>query len=373
MSSPGAGFGLIDAALYAGVDPTWASDSTAGLAQAISDAAAAAVPLKVYLRAGLYRVTAPLTLPSGVTLAGPHGNVFDPADYGATIKPDASWAQGTAATAAVLCIGGSGGASEVAVTDLNIDGSELMATADGIQPGSASSNVLIRDVRIQACTNDGLSSGSASCNTWRCVRVMSRQNGRYGFGVGFDDSDFTDCEAFGNSSSGFYAYDPINCKFSGCRAEWNSGQGFYITGDEDATGMCSFTGCSTDRNTQNGFVADSTGNWPIIVTGLMLRRDGAGSVSGGFAGFAVTSECTSPVIVDGMAVMPGYNDDGTGNGSPEYGIVIDGTPTYVSVTNALAWGVSGGVNGTISNFRALATQTGQWDDPAGITQVSDSA
>lgn len=340
---------------------------------AISTALAALPGATVQLAPGVFWVNGPLVLSSGQRLTGAGGNVLATAAYRTTIKAAPGWVQGAAPAAAMVCPGGAAGCSEVAVADLNIDGAGV--AANGIMPAAAASNVLIRDVRIQDCAGAGLASGPVPSNTWRGVRVMSRGNGALGFGASFADSSFTDCEALGNGTHGWYTYNPVNTRFTGCRSEWNAQQGYWIQGDGAATGGCTLTGCSTDRNGAHGLLCDAGGNWPVLVSGFMARRDGRNSAAGSFAGLAVTATCTAPVIIDGITVFPGFDDAGTGIQSPQYGANIAAAPAWLAISSALFHGVSSGILGqaNITSLRGVASRSGTWSSPGPVTPVPDTA
>ncbi|MCX4857733.1 hypothetical protein [Streptomyces canus] len=70
----------------------------------------------------------------------------------------------------------------------------------------------------------------------------------------------------------------------------------------------------------------------------MLRRDGrntsdvngAGTGGGGFAVLKIQA-ATIPVVVTGITVFPGVDDDGQGTNSPQYGMAAT-SATFVSVT-----------------------------------------
>jgi hypothetical protein len=127
-----------------------------------------------------------------------------------------------------------------------------------------------------------------------------------------------------------------NSNLTSCRAEWSGGNGFYVTGGWAAgqgSGGLVLTGCSTDRNSHHGLQFDCTGNAPMLVTGLMLRRDGRngypGAGGGGYAGLAATGT-TTPIVLTGVTCYPGVGDDGLGVSSPDFGLTASGN-TFVSV------------------------------------------
>jgi hypothetical protein len=347
-----------------------ATDDTAALQGALTAAGAASPLASVYLPPGVYGTSAPLVVPSGVTLRGDKGNVYDSAHYGAVIYPLSTWGQGSAAQEAVIILGaGTAAASECAVRSLSIDTTGTSVTCDGIDGNGSADNVLLDDVYIYYA-NSGVNPKGG--NTWYGSRVHC-----YQCYIGFDgwgtDSSWTDCLAEGCSGPGWTTTNAINTTLTACRSEWSAGNGFTVAGTSAATGGVSLVGCSTDRNGSNGIEVSSTGTFPVLISGYQSRRDGASSSSGNYAGLQVDATCTSPVIVDGMTCFPGYNDQGTGTESPEYGIRVVSGATFVQVTNAYLHAITAGVNGTITCTRAVASRTGHWNASGAITVATDAS
>ena len=354
--------------------PAAAGDETSAINAALSSPGACVVALGP----GVFQVSAPLVIPSGVTLKGAKGSVYDPAAYGTTIKPAPGWAQGAAPNNAVIVLG-SGASTETGVVDLNIDGSALAVAAMGIACGGyTASNVRLSGVRIYKTTSHGVDASTRGAgDTWRCERVYVHSAGGDGFNGLVGDSDYIACATINAVNHGFYTFNAINTRLVACHAEWSGQNGFNISGDNTATGGLAMVGCSTDRNGQNGVYADAAGNWPLLITGLSAKRDGRLSVSAGWAALAVASTATVPVIVDGMTCFPGVDDGGGGLATPQYGINVNvgglGAPAYVAVSGAFLHAATAGVNGAITNFRGVATRAGSWNAPAAIAQVADSA
>jgi hypothetical protein len=120
----------------------------------------------------------------------------------------------------------------------------------------------------------------------------------------------------------------------------------------------------------------SAGNGPVTVSNIMLRRDGSGSASSGYAGVLISASAL-PVILSGVTCFPGVNDDGTGNESPEYGLTVTGKPAYVGTSNAFLHAVTAGTNSMTTanncNWRSVVTRTGSTSAPTAVTLVADSA
>ncbi|PAK25783.1 hypothetical protein CJD44_14220 [Streptomyces sp. alain-838] len=297
----------------------------------------------VYLPAGGYRTSAPLTIPPAVTLMSTHANLMtvvnltDPFCY---IKP----LPGFVGEAVILLLdeidgGYSTISAEHRITSVMIDGADLTEPGvDGIRAAGNIQNVAMRDVTIRRVTGAGIHTefqGGFYPYSWRLHRVMVDNTGWHGFAMEvMTDISLIDCQAIGCGANGFEIANAANSHMIGCRAEWNTGNGIHLTGDW-ATGTGSggmlLGDCSTDRNGQNGVLVDATGNPPIQIENLHTRRDGRnnGAGGGGYAGLACAA-ATVPVLVGMVTCYPGVDDDGTQANSPQYGARFTGC-TYVSV------------------------------------------
>ena len=318
------------------------TDDTAAI-----QAALAACPMGgiVYLPAGAYRTSAPLTIPPAVTLQGTHTNLMtvpgltDPPCY---IRPLSSF-EGTAVIS--LVDAATGGYSTISaehrILNLMFDGQDLVDEGiDGIRAAGNIQNVGLRDITFRRVTGAGLhteESGGFFPYSWRLHRVMVDNVGWHGFAVEvMTDITMIDCQAIGCGANGFEIANAANSQMVACRAEWNVGNGIHITGDW-ATGTGSggmlIGDCTTDRNGQNGVLVDATGNPPIQIENLHTRRDGRydGAGGGGYAGLAV-ADATVPVLVGLVTCYPGVDDDGTQTNSPQYGARFTGC-AYVSVAS----------------------------------------
>lgn len=315
-----------------------------------------------------YAAYSPVQIPAGGVLRGVSGNVASSTDYAATLSAQAGWSQGTAPLPAMVNITG----EETKIIGVNLDGQNVLPT--GVH-GIAASGVsigLIRDVHIFLARQNGIDLSNG--NTWRLVRVHIGGGGltKIGFNLGVSDSNLIDCLAGACLQPGYQFSACNNMKLTGCRSEFNQ-IGYEMNWGTGQTGMLQLANCSTDRNQQHGIDIAALSNMPILISNMMLRRDGSSSTSAGYAGVNVQAAATAPVILSNVVTAPGVNDNGTGNLSPQYGISISPTPTYVSVTSGFFHAATAGVNGTISNFRAVATRTGGPSTPSAITLVPDSA
>ncbi|MFE9296603.1 right-handed parallel beta-helix repeat-containing protein [Streptomyces niveus] len=359
------------------------TDDTAAI-----QAALAACPMGgiVYLPAGAYRTSAPLTIPPAVTLMGTHANLMtvpglvDPPCY---IRPLADF---TGAAVIVLLDQAQGGYSTISaehrILDLMIDGSDLEDPGiDGIRAAGNIQNVAMRDITIRRVTGAGVhteANGGAFPYSWRLTRVMIDNCGWHGFAFEvMTDITLVDCQAIGCGASGFEIANAANSHAIGCRAEWNTADGIHLTGDW-ATGTGSggmlLSGCSTDRNGANGVLVDATGNPPIQIENLLTRRDGRnlGAGGGGYAGLAVDG-AELPVIVGAVTCYPGVDDDGSQVNSPQYGARFTDC-AYVSVASGFlhadeaGWSDGGG-NTVLRRGLNIAERTGTTDAPVDVFAV----
>lgn len=327
------------------------TDDTVAIQAALNDCVMGGV---VYLPVGGYRTSAPLTIPPGVTLQGTHSNLMavpgltDPQCY---IKPLASFA----GTAVILFLDEINGgyatiSAEHRILSVMIDGGDLTEPGvDGIRAAGNIQNVGLRDVTIRRVTGAGIHTefnGGFFPYSWRLTRIMVDNCGWHGFAVEvMTDITLVDCQAIGNGANGFEISNAANSHMIGCRAEWNVNNGIHITGDW-ATGTGSggmlIGDCSTDRNGYNGVLIDATGNPPIQIENLHVRRDGRnnGAGGGGYAGLACAG-ATVPVLVGMVTCYPGVDDDGTQTNSPEFGARFTGC-TYVSVDSGFLHAATAG-------------------------------
>uniref|UniRef100_UPI000EF5A659 right-handed parallel beta-helix repeat-containing protein n=1 Tax=Streptomyces sp. E5N91 TaxID=1851996 RepID=UPI000EF5A659 len=351
-------------------------DDTADDTAAIQ-AALAACPMGgiVYLPAGAYRTSAPLTIPPAVTLMGTHTNLMtvvglvDPPCY---IKPLASFVGGAVISFLDEIDGGySTISAEHRIISVMIDGSDLTEPGtDGIRARGNIQNVGLRDVTILKVTGAGIHTefnGGFFPYSWRLHRVMVDNCGWHGFAVEvMTDITLIDCQAIGNGANGFEIANAANSHMIGCRAEWNVNNGIHITGDwasGTGSGGMLIGDCSTDRNGYNGVLVDATGNPPIQIENLHVRRDGRnnGAGGGGYAGLACAG-ATVPVLVGMVTCYPGVDDDGTQTNSPQYGARFTGC-TYVSVDSgflhaATAGWSDAGDNAVLRRGLNIAERTG---------------
>lgn len=319
----------------------------------------------VILPPGHYATGVPIVVPPGKTLRGMRtnlmgvDNLYDPQ---VCIKPLATFTGVAAIRFLNQTEGGYEAISgEQRVLDLMLDGVNLTAGVDGIQAKGNVQNVALRDVTIARFPNSGIYCGLGGDNiapySWRMHRVMLDNNHAHGmYGDRMMDLTAVDCQAIGNWSNGFMFGNSANSQLIGCRAEWNGNNGFYLTGDWGlgaGAGGALLSGCSTDRNGFHGVFIDVVGtNAPLVISGLMTRRDGrnGGTGGGGYAGVAALN-ASMPIIIGDWTNFPGTDDDGTQTNSPECGGSFTGC-THVQIDNGYLHAAvealhDGGGNGTL--------------------------
>jgi Pectate lyase superfamily protein len=372
----------LDVVTLFGADPTGADDSTAAIQDALTEASDGQV---VYLPLGTYQVSAPLVLPAGTVLLGASGwDAYAFGDVGTVIVPSASFSG-----AAVLCMADSGGVPTqgAVIRNIGIDGSSLPGSTDGIGAFGPVIKTVIDNVAIANCTGWGInnsqdpavSSGNSHPYDWEVSHVRIHHCAGGGANLP-DHTDATWADVYvlgcaGSSGHGFqFTSGPANSHFTNCRAEWTggTGDGFHLTGAwNTGTGSGGFTmtGCSTDRSQHNGFYCDATGTAPVILTGCTFRRDGrnGGAGGGGYAAVRLSS-ATVPVILNGITVFPGTDDDGAGTSSPQLGITAANS-RYLAIVSGWVHAAStaisnGGGNTVFRQNPNVATATGPTASPA---------
>lgn len=341
----------------------------------------------VWLRALQYRTGSELTVPPNVTLAGLHGNRTDNVQLSATIKPLASFS-GTGCLRFKDKEEGSYSADNngIRVVNLVLDGSATTGSVEGIRATGLVHGVVLDRVAVQQFASYGVGCHTYtrldasvqhpySWNLWNCMAWQNKDHGFF-FGNQQTDCTFLNCEALGNVGDGFYLLAAQNSQCVACRSEFNL-NGFNLQGSwgtTTASGGMLISGCTTDRNTQHGVRIESSGNGVHTIS-VSTRRDGRNSNSGGggFAGIKVDGAAT-PVVITGLSCYPGVDDDGSGTSSPDYGLSVVNSPTFVHVGNAFLHAAVAGVNwdgtGTFVT-RGVSTRTGSTSSPSAIDFQGD--
>ncbi|MET7687975.1 glycosyl hydrolase family 28-related protein [Streptomyces sp. NPDC005483] len=331
------------------------TDDTTALQNALN---AAGTGGTVYLPAGTYRTSAPLTIPPGVTLRSSHGDHFDNlsgwTQINARIKPLASFSGVSAIRILDAPLGGYAAKScEQRLLDLTLDGTALPGgnSIDGVQAQGTIRGLVFENLSIKKFGGHaiyftynfsapaGLPQAPYSS---RLRRIVASDTGGNAFSFNnTTDTTMIDVESIAAGGYGFYLSGCGNSTLIACRAEWNL-RGFHIV---PGNAQLSLLGCSTDRNTQNGIlVTGGSAGATVVITNARLNRDGrnGGTGGGNYAGLNVD---TSPayVIATDISVLTGIDDDGSGTRSPQYGFSATGN-TYVAVN-------SGTLNGNTAGWR----------------------
>jgi lysophospholipase L1-like esterase len=312
----------------------------------------------VYFPRGVYKTTATLDLKNGVSLVGSHASMMlgpgmTETDYPCYIQPATPFT----GTSVVQIIGDADGthpaiSGEQRIVNLMLDGSQLTGSSiDGLFAKGNVQNVVLDNVSIKAMPNNGIVTASRTDGTypfsWRLHHVMiDRCHANGILFTGNTDVTLNDVQVIGCWAQGIVLTNCTNAQMVACRTEWNGSHGYRITGawgNWQGSGGMQVTGCSTDRNGQHGMLIDATGNTPILVSGLMTRRDGrnGGTGGGSFAGLAIIG-ATVPVTVDGVTCYPGVDDGGTSTNSPQYGARLSGSTT-ITLDNAYLHGATVGL------------------------------
>lgn len=372
------------------------TDDTTAINNALANTPAGGV---CYLPPGNYGVTAPIVIPPQVTLEGAHGetliyttNTPPSTPIATSLRPLASFA----GVAVVRILGKTaGGYAYSAVGQklrrVTIDGTLLPAGSGikGVQVFGFCREVALEYVTVWASTGNGFDFAvdaaatgeqSTAPQSNRILHCVAHNVTGQGFAASnMPDSTFIDCNAQGATLNGFYLAGLMNGMLIGCRSEWSGQHGYYILsgywGTGKGSGGMEMFGCQTDRNGWDGVRIDATGNGQILINGHTARRDGRNNNAGGGNYAAIQAfNATMPIVVNGLVVYPGVDDNaantGVGN-SPQFGVRAGGS-THVAVGGACylhaqqaAFSDNGG-NGLFYRGPGIATATGTSDAPVRV-------
>ncbi len=345
----------------------------------------------VMLPAGIYAIDSDLIVPPGVTLTGQAGERTELGGGGAAVQPAIKLLSTFSGNAGISVLDKQLGSysaenASVQIRNLNIDCSaKTSGTIDGIQVNGKCDGLLIEAVSISKPPNSGvrfLQFQRLDLNFYKTInavlrRVVVHNAASVGFSFnGNTDCELTGCYSLGAGDDGFqFTTSCANTVVAHCRSEWSTGSGFRVTGTwNNATGSGGilFASCTTDRNNIHGFSIDALGNSPVSIVAPMCRRDGrnGGSGGNGYAGIKVPG-ATVPVLITNPTVFPGVDDNGSGTNSPQYGISVTASATYVAVNGGgflhaatAAWNDDG--TSTVSRGPGIAERTGTTSAPSAI-------
>lgn len=353
------------------------TDDTAVIQLAINSAGIGGV---VYFPKGIYKISASLDLPRGVTLIGSHSNLMVGPGMGDEDFPCYIQAAPSMTTGSMIKIIGDADGTHPAINgeqrimNLMLDGSKLTTgSVDGIYAKGNVQNVVMRDVCIRKMTNNGIITASNAGDEWpyswrlHSVMVDNCHAGGYVFNR-HTDLTLEFCQAIGCFAHGFQLSNSANTQIVGCRAEWSGNYGFYLTGNWGnwaGSGGGLMASCTTDRCGWDGIRIDTTGNGPIQLSGIHTRRDGrnGGTGAGGYAGIRIAA-AGSPVLMSNITCYPGVDDaEGTSVNSPQYGVSVTGASASVQLDSAYLHAATEGLhddgtNGKVLVGPAVVTATG---------------
>ncbi|HBT3181687.1 TPA: hypothetical protein MBF34_004801 [Klebsiella aerogenes] len=173
-----------------------------------------------------------------------------------------------------------------------------------------------------------------NCASFRWLRGFGRTSGYIGTlravnctaGNNYDgffntiDSWYANCGANANTNFGWnFQTGANNNSLVNCRPEWNGKEGVMAYGAK----VISITGDTIDRN---GLAGLSIKNGAIVLlSGVRFQRNGAQAASGSTDNCHILMEGEgSTLVASGVSSVPGVDDDGQGNLSPQYGLVTTG-------------------------------------------------
>jgi hypothetical protein len=292
--------------------------------------------------------SAQLTIPAGVTLAGPSRTMAYPGGnygiggvpiQGAIIAP-----VGAMAAAVQFASSGSTQLGNHSLRRLTIDGTNMLGgTGHGLL-ADAVAGVTLEDVSVLNCPGDGLhgvgvgGTGGHPPDFWSVARCKFSACGGCGVLItGMADSFFTDTEATGNRGAAAWSViNGNNNRWVACKGEQSvNGHGWLLTANSGFTGLLHLLTCTSQFNNQDGFHITGAGTGTYQLLGCAADSEGTngGTGGGGFAGLRVTG-FAGTVIVNGFDVRVSGSPL-----SPQYGISAD-TSGSVIVGNASLNGAS---------------------------------
>lgn len=329
------------------------TDDRAALQSAIDTAAATGAT--VFFSPGTYLIGDALVLKTGVTLRGSHGSAW-PFRFPASscvIKCSSSFGGECAISMLGADITGSGsneGATRI--FDLDLSGESLPAgSVSGIHAQGEVMDVVLARMTIKQFSHNGIhtnvGTGSKAPHDWFMDSVVAYNNASFGFSMSMTDGYIRDCIASTNGLDGWLLGPLGSLTMTGCQALFNTQHGFNVAGGTQV-GNVTMLGPLTDRNGRDGIHLGSSsgsGSPPIVLTGAVLNRDGrnGGTGGGSYAGLRIDG-CANPVIVNGITVDTGVDDDGSGTNSPQYGASLTGSNAYVQISGGYLHGDTAGLN-----------------------------
>jgi hypothetical protein len=324
------------------------TDDTTAINAAITAANAAGGGI-VYVPYGTYIVSNVITLKTGVHLLGSHANTWVNR-FGTPLcsfKATSGFSGESMISMLGMDITGSGhNEGNCRISNLELDGSAMSTgSVSGIHAQGEVMDVILTHVTIKNFTHNGIhtniGTGTKAPHDWYLDSVVAYSNALYGFSMSMTDGYFRNCISTTNKSDGWFMGPFGGLTFDGCQALWNTNNGLTLLGGAQ-TGNLTINGFLTDRNGHDGIhigPASGIASPPFVLTGITCSRDGRNGNSGGgsYAGVRIDA-CANPVIINGITVNTGVDDDTTGTNSPQYGLSLTGTNAYVQVNGGYLHG-----------------------------------
>jgi len=220
----------------------------------------------VYLSAGKYRVTGPVTVVANQIVVADNVNAYDdpttmPASVPITEIVADNAGGGFVSGDAVLTLNDRASIAGFAITSVaNVDavyapGRFVRMERIYTRYGRHGANLNAVGPQVFACRFQSASGhgiwGQSSCTDCLCVGVF----------------------VVGNGLSGAYFQDGIKHQLVGCTAEWNSSHGYeFYQG-----ASCALTSCASDRNNGAGLRLASSTNMSVV--GSIFHRNGASGIA----------------------------------------------------------------------------------------------
>ncbi|MFI2852644.1 hypothetical protein ACH677_10940 [Klebsiella aerogenes] len=207
----------------------------------------------------------------------------------------------------------------------------------------------------------GFGRTSGYIGTLRAVNCTANNN--YDGFFNTIDSWYANCGANANTNYGWnFQTGANNNSLVNCRPEWNLKEGVMVYGAK----VIAITGDTIDRNGLAGISIKNGGI--VLLNGVRFQRNGAQAASGSSDNCHILMEGEgSTLIASGLSTVPGVDDDGQGNLSPQYGLVTTGG----SANMKIIIGDSDMSGATVSVTRSIVTASvRKYRNNIGLSDVS---
>lgn len=343
-----------------GADPSGSADSTSAFSNALANAPAGGV---VYVPAGLYKISAQLTVPVGVWMIGE-------GSYRA-VSASSQLNAVTMTTGSLIAF--AAGTPCGGVANLHLNGSGLPAgSVDGIDCIGGCKQGSIIGVNINAFTNHGINITASGGNPdgWYMREISSHNNA--GDGIHWDYSVDGQIDTFHldhNTGSGITFGTLNNTTVTNGKCQQNTTYGYGLTGGFVKSNT-TFTACMSENNSLDGWNFNTTGGGQgsIQLVGCSTRDDGVSGTSGsGYSGFVFQ-------VAHADILMVGCSNYVTASSAgPDNGLKLTNCTGNVNITGcSLIGGLNSWVNGggnTLIRWSNTTVSTGQNDATRTIHQA----